>query len=164
MTFSRDGREHGDVLPDGGAGEADDGVHAEGLGEPGGVLHFLGGAGADAFGVAVAPDFGPDDGLVPEVDGVIANGLALEVVGDGPDLEVVLLQHGEFGLDVAGFVPAPGVQVVPGDGDFQAVVAPAGGQSGDFLEREVGPLAGEQGVRAGHVRLLRGDGVGGAAG
>ena len=110
---------------------------------------------ADAFGVAVAPDLGPDDRFVAEVDRVIADGLALEVVGDGPDLEVVLLQHGEFGLDVAGFVPAPGVQVVAGDGDFQAVVAPAGGQARDFLEGQVGPLAGEQGVRAGHVRLLR---------
>ena len=98
---------------------------------------------------------GADDGFVAEVDGVIADGLALEVVGDGPDLEVVLLQDGEFGFDVAGFVPAPGVQVVSGDGDFQAVVAPAGGQARDFLEGEVGPLAGEQGVRAGHVRLLQ---------
>ena len=105
---------------------------------------------ADAFGVAVAPDFGPDDCLVAEVDGVIADGLALEVVGDGPDLEVVLVQDSQLGLDVAGFVPAPGVQVVAGDGDFQAVVAPAGGQFGDFLEGQVGPLAGEQGERAGH--------------
>ncbi|MCY1312522.1 hypothetical protein D9M70_629510 [compost metagenome] len=89
------------------------------------MFHFLGGAGADAFGVSVAPDFGPDDPFMAEVDRVIADGLAFEVVGDGPDLEVVFLQDGEFGVDVAGFVPAPGVQVVSGDGDFQAVVAPA---------------------------------------
>ena len=113
------------------------------------MFHFLGGAAPDAFGLAVAPHARPDDRLVPEVDRVIADGLALEVVGDGPDLEVVLLQDGELGLDIAGFVPAPGVQVVAGDGDFQAVVAQAGGQAGDFLEREVGPLAGEQRVRAG---------------
>ncbi|MCU1541367.1 MAG: hypothetical protein JWM01_2314 [Arthrobacter sp.] len=155
----RHGREHRDVLPDGGAGEPDDGVHAEGLGEPCGVLHFLGGPLPDAFGVAVTPDARPDDGLVAEVDRVIAHGLAFEVVGDGPDLEVVLVQHGELGLDVAGFVPAPGVQVVAGDGDFQAVIAPAGGEFRDFLEGQVGPLAGEQGVGAGHIRLLQcGDG------
>lgn len=154
--FFRDGREHGHVLPDGGAGEPDDGVHAEGFGEPGGVLHFLGGALADSFGVAVAPDLRADDRFVAEVDGVIAHGLALEVVGNGPDLEVVLVQDGEFGFDVAGFVPAPGIQVVTGHGDFQAVVAPAGSKAGDFLEGEVGPLAGEQGVGAGHVRLLQG--------
>ncbi|MNY61868.1 hypothetical protein D3C86_1986050 [compost metagenome] len=77
------------------------------------------------------------------------------MVGDGPDLQVVLLQDRELGFDVAGFVPAPGVQVVSGDGDFQAVVAPAGSESRDFLEGEVGPLAGEQGVRAGHIRLLQ---------
>src|SRR6476661_7307264 len=145
-----DGREHGDVLPDGGAGEADDGVHAEGFGEPGGVLHFLGGPLADAFGVAVAPDFGADDGLVAEVDGVIADGLAFEVVGDGPDLEVVLVKDFQLGVHVAGFIPAPGVQVVSGDGDFQAVVAPAGSQFRDFFEGQVGPLAGKQGERAGH--------------
>jgi len=111
------------LLPD---GEAGDGVHAECFGEPGGVFHFLCGAGADAFGVAVAPDC--DDRFLADVDGVIAHGLAFEVVGDGPDLGVVLLKHGEFGVDVAGFVPAPGVQVVPGHGDFQAVVASAGGE------------------------------------
>ncbi|MDQ0851659.1 hypothetical protein QFZ65_003597 [Arthrobacter sp. B3I9] len=86
-----------------------------------------------------------------EVDGVIADGLAFEVVGDGPDLEVVLFQHGELGLDVAGLVPAPGVQVVAGNGDLQAVVAPAGGEPRDFLEGQVGPLAGEEGERAGHL-------------
>lgn len=56
----RHGREHRDVLPDGGSGESDDGVHAEGLGEAGGVLHFFGGPPADAFGVTVAPERGLD--------------------------------------------------------------------------------------------------------
>src|SRR5207253_2984100 len=71
--FFGDGREHGDVLPDGGAGESDDGVHTEGFGEAGGVFHFFGGALADAFGVPVAPDLGADHGLVAEVDRVIAD-------------------------------------------------------------------------------------------
>ena len=121
----------------------------ERAGEAGGVLHFLGGALAYAFRLAVTPHLGADDRFVAEVDGVIAHGLTFEVVGDGPDLQVVLLQHGELGFDVAGFVPAPGVQVVSGDGDLQAVIAPARGKARDFLKGEVGPLAGEQGERPG---------------
>jgi hypothetical protein len=48
----------------------------------GGGLHFFGGALADAFRFAVAPDVGGQNGLVPFVN-QIAHGLADEVGGDG---------------------------------------------------------------------------------
>ena len=95
------------------------------------------------------------DAAVPLVDRVVADGLALEVVGDRVDLEVVLLEQVELALDVAVVVPAPGVEVVAPAGDLEAVVAPPGGELGHLLERQVGPLAGEQGDRSGHERLRR---------
>ena len=48
----------------------------------GGGLHFFGGALADAFGFAVAPDIGGQNRLVPFVN-QIAHGLADEVRGNG---------------------------------------------------------------------------------
>ena len=37
------------------------------------------------------------------------------------------------------------VEVVAGSGDLESVVAPGGGEPGDLLEGQIGPLAGEQG-------------------
>ncbi len=147
-------REHRDVLPDRRAGEADDGLHAELRGEARGVLHLLGGALTHALRVAVAPHLVGEDAAVALVDRVVADGLALEVVRDRPDLEVVLLEQGELALDVAGLVPAPRVEVVAPAGELEAVVAPPGGELRDLLERQVGPLAGEQGDGASHGSLL----------
>ena len=48
------------------------------------------------------------------------------------------------------------VEVVAPAGDLEAVVAPLGGQPAHLLERQVGPLAGEQGDRTRHGQLLVG--------
>ena len=42
--------------------------------------------------------------------------------------------------------------MVAGAGDLQPVVPPFGGQPGDLFERQVGPLAGEQGQGSSHTR------------
>src|SRR5690606_30129085 len=138
-------------VPDGRAGEPDDGLDAE-LGRgPRGVLHLLGGALPYAFGVAVAPDARGQDPLVPLVDRVVADGLPDEMVGDRPDLEVVLLQRLQLARDVG--VVGQGLvhlEVVAPAGDLQAVVAPFRGEPADLLDRQVGPLTGEQRDWPGH--------------
>src|SRR5699024_1272363 len=143
-------REHRHVLPDLRPGEADDGADAELPGEAGGVLHVLGGPLPDALGIAVAPHGGADDRLVAEVDRVVADRLSLEVVGDRPALQPVLLQDPQPLGDVLVVVPAGGIEMLAGDGDLEAVVPPAGRQLGDLVQGEIGPLAGEQGVRKRH--------------
>ena len=55
----------------------------------GGGFHFFGGALADAFGLAVAPDIGGQNGPVPFVN-QIAHGLADEVTGNGKTFHPVL--------------------------------------------------------------------------
>src|SRR5690606_41687412 len=76
-------REHGDGVPDRGAGEADDGVDAEFRGGAGRVHDLGGGAAADALRFAVAPAPLREDRLVAFV-GAVAYGLGYEVGGDGP--------------------------------------------------------------------------------
>ena len=85
-----DRREAVEQRPDFGAGEAVDDVDAEVLGGVRGADHFLRGALlARPSGLPSPQTCGGQDGLVPLVD-VVANGLADEVVGDGPGLEAVL--------------------------------------------------------------------------
>ncbi len=78
-----------------------------------------------------------------EVDRVVADGLALEVVGNGPNLEVIFVENVEFALNIRIVIPTPRVQMVARDSNFQSVITPSGCQSGHFFERKVGPLAGE---------------------
>src|SRR5690606_41730893 len=114
-----------DGVPDRGAGEADDGVDAEVRGGAGRVHDLGGGAAADALRFAVAPDPLREDRLVAFV-GVVADGLADEVVGDGPHLQVVLGEGLQLARDVV--VVGDGLvdlEVVAPAGDLQAVVAPA---------------------------------------
>ena len=144
-------REHREVLPDRGSGEPDDGLHAEPLRRPRGVLHRLRSALPDALRLAVAPDHVGQHVVVAFVDRVVADGLAREVVGDGEHLEVVLLQDGEPVGDVVVIGGAsPDVQVVAPAGDLQAVEAPARRETCDLLEGQVGPLASEEGDRSSH--------------
>ena len=148
-------REHRDVLPDRRPREADDGLHAERAGQPRGVLHLLGGALPHALRFTVAPHARPDDRLVAEVDRVVADRLPGQVVGDRPEAEPVLVEDRAPLGDVVVVVPAPRVEVLAGDGDLETVVAPAGRQLGDLRQRQVGPLAGEQGVRRAHRATSR---------
>src|SRR5699024_3599566 len=46
---------------------------------------------------------------------------------------------------------APRVEVVAPAGDLEAVVAPLAGEPGHLLERQIGPLSGEQRDRSCHV-------------
>src|SRR5690606_24632658 len=131
-------------------GEPDDGAHVERVGEARGQLHLLGGPPAHALGLPVAPHPLGQDPLVPHVDGVIADRLALEVVGDRPHLQPVALEQLELALDVAGLVPAPGVEMIAPAGELEAVVPPAGGEARDLFERKIGPLAGEERDRTRH--------------
>src|SRR5271165_2681903 len=120
-------------------------------GGPRGVGHLGGRALPDAFRLAVAPDTGGQDRLVADVDGVIADGLADQVVRDGPALQVVLRQQ----LVPAGQVAvlaqrAADVEVISPAGELEAVVAPLPGVLADLLQGQVSPLAGEQGEGMGH--------------
>ena len=143
-------REAVEHVPDRRAGEAGDDVDAEPGGGAGGVLELVGGAPADALGVAVAPDVGRHDALVAGVDRV-ADGLADEVVADRQDAEAVALEQLAAAAAV-GVVRERGVdvEVVAPAGELEAVEAPGAGLLGELGERQVGPLAGEQGDGSWH--------------
>ena len=150
-----DRREHGQVVPDRGAGEADHGVDAERGRRPCGGLHLLGRPLPHALGIAVAPDPRVDHVLVAVVDDRVADRLAVQVGGDRPAAQPVPLQDVLLGPDVRVVLGRPGdVEVVAPAGDLEAVVAPLRGQPADLLERQVGPLTGEQGHRAGLLRWV----------
>ena len=85
-------REHRHVVPDRRTGEADHRLDAERGGRPRGGLHLLGRPLAHALRVTVAPDPRVDHVLVPVVDDRLAHRLAVQVVGDRPATQTVLLQ------------------------------------------------------------------------
>lgn len=148
-------REHGDGFPDGGTGEPRHGLDAKPGGCPGGILHGFRRPAAYAFRFAVAPDFRGQDALVAFIDGVIADSLAGQVVGDSEDFEVVLLKDVQPALEVVVVLgSAAGVQVVAPAGDLQPVKAPLAGKPRHFLKGQVGPLAGEQRDWSCHVCSL----------
>src|SRR3954453_2183344 len=61
-------------------------------------------------------------------------------------LQAVPVEDVQPALDVGVVLGGmPDVQVLPGAGDLQTVIAPPGGKPGDLLEWEVGPLAREEG-------------------
>jgi crossover junction endodeoxyribonuclease RuvC len=106
---------------------------------------------ADALGLAVAPDVRGQDRLVPLVDRVVADRLPEQVVRDRPHLQVVLLEDVEAVAHVRLVLGGtPYVEMVTPAGDLQALVPPGGRQPGHLLERQVGPLAGEQRDGTGH--------------
>ena len=144
-------------MPDGGAGEpiydggevvvfAVSGFDIEkGTGSASRSDHVPCGAFADTLGITIAPDGGRKDGLVALVD-EIADGLADKVVGDGVAGESVVLEKRPFIVDV--FFGRGGdldVEMVTPAGEFDAIIAHLFGERGEFFEREVGPLAGEEG-------------------
>src|SRR5438105_3529337 len=104
-----------------------------------------------AVGLPVAVDLRRQDRAVPLVDRV-ADGLTDEMRADCPDVEVVALEDllpraavrlvGERLVDLEVVAPAR---------ELEPVETPAAGLPGEILDRQVGPLAGEQRDGSGHV-------------
>ncbi len=129
-------------------------VDAERRGRAGRVLHPLRRALSHPLGVAVAPDLGRQDPLVPCVDRV-ADRLADEVRADRPAAEPVPLEQLALRLHVAGIGDGPvDLEVISPAGELDTVEAPRLQLRGQVDERQVGPLAGEQGDGTGHLSLL----------
>ena len=144
------GREGVELGPDAAAGEAVDDGDAELGGGLGGADHLGGGALADAFGLAIAPDFVADEGAVAAVDGV-TDALAEDVVGDGPAAQAVLGEEGVALLAIGGVREGlVDIEVIAPTGELEAIVAPGADAAGEGGEGEIGPLAGEEGEGAGH--------------
>jgi hypothetical protein len=95
---------------------------------------------------------------VPLVDAV-AHGLADEVSTERPDAETVLLEE----LALPAGVAAVGdrlvdLEVVAPAGELEPIEAPARTARGELRDRQVGPLAGEQGDGTRHrISLLVSD-------
>jgi hypothetical protein len=147
-------RERVEHVPDRRAGEACYDLHAELGGGARGVLHPLGGAAAHALGFSVTPHVGVEHGAVALVDRV-AYGLPDQVVADRPHAEPVALEQ----LAAAGAVAAVAqrlrdVEVVTPAGELEPVEAPLAALAGQRVERQVGPLAGEQRYGTAHVLSL----------
>jgi len=166
-----DGREGVEEVPDRAAREADDDgagralrqVVADGLRSRveeaprrlDGVDHLRRRALADAVRAAVAPDALGEDGAVALVDG-IADGLADEVIADGEGGEAVVGEELPLLLAVVVLLQrALRVEVVSPARELEAVVAESLGLLAELLEREVGPLAGEEADGAGHGNSFR---------
>jgi hypothetical protein len=113
---------------------------------------------AAALSRAVAPQSRRQNVAVALVDRVVADRLADEMVGDREDLEVVFLQGLALAVDIAGLGErAVDLEVVAPAGDLEPVVAPVRGEPAHVVERQVGPLAGEERDGSGHelVSLLQ---------
>lgn len=124
----RDRREHRDQVPDRGAGEPDDGVHPERRGRPRGVGDLGGGPASHALRFAVAPDAGGQDALVAFVDGVVADGLSDQVVGDRPALQAVLVEELLAAVQVGGVRERlVDLEVIAPAGEFESVVTEVAG-------------------------------------
>jgi hypothetical protein len=137
-------------VPDARAGEAVDHRHAELLRGPRRLLHLFDRPLVDAVGLAVAPDMGGQDRLVALVD-PIADGLADEVARDRVDGEVIPLERIALRGAVAALLERPSdVEVVAPAGQLETLVAELLRLAGEILERQVGPLAGEQRDGTGH--------------
>ena len=94
--------------------------------------HLLGRAAAHAFRIAVAPDFGRQDGLVSFVNQV-ADRLADEVVRDGETSQAVVREQFPLFTDVSfRGQGAINVEMIAPAGEFESVVAHALGQRSKF--------------------------------
>ena len=149
-------RERIEHVPDRRAGEAGHDLDAELRGGARGVLHPLGRALAHALGLSVAPHLRRQHAFMTAVDRV-ADRLAHEVVADRPAVEAVALED----LAPAGAVGRIGqrlrdVEMIPPAGQLEAIELPLTALGGQLLEREVGPLAGEQRDGSCHPFLLLG--------
>ncbi|MCY1235340.1 hypothetical protein D9M72_479530 [compost metagenome] len=144
-------REHCDAFPNGGARESRDRLHPKPGGGAGRRLHRLGRPLPHPFRLTIAPHRRSQDVPVALIDGIIAHGLTGEVVGNGMDAEVMLVQDIQFGLQVGVILHnALRVQVIAPTGDLQAVKAPLASQPCHFFEGQVSPLSGEERDGSGH--------------
>src|SRR3954454_3984138 len=147
----REGIEH---VPDRRAGEPRDDANPELRGGAGRVLHPLGGAQPHALGLAVSPDLGRQHAAVAVVDRV-AYRLTDEVVAYRPALQPVALEELAAASSVARLGQRPiNFEMIAPAREFQAIVAPGRTLRGNIVERQVGPLAGEERDRSRHPRTL----------
>ena len=141
-------------MPNGGSGESNDSVYAKCGGGARGGLHLLGSPLTHALRVTVTPDPWVDHVLVAVVDDRLTHRLAIEVIGDRPTAEPVLLQNVFASLQVALVLDCfDDVEMITPAGNLEAVVAPARSEPADLLKWEVGPLSGEQSDRSWLSRL-----------
>ncbi|MNV56249.1 hypothetical protein D3C71_1485220 [compost metagenome] len=146
----RGGREGIDRMPHRRAGEARHRLHAKLRRCARRVCQLGSSALTHAFGLAVAPHVGRQDGLVALVN-QIAHGLAHQMVADGKTLQAVLGQQCVLVFDVLGRRQRLlHVEMVAPAGQLQAVVAHAFRQRREFCQWQVGPLAGEEGDGSWH--------------
>ena len=142
-------------MPDRRAGEAGDDLDAELRRGARGVLHPLRGALPHALGIAVAPDLRV--GRTPLWRSSIGSHTAW------PTRWLPIAQHAEA-VALEQLAPAGGVagvahrlgdvEVVAPAGQLEPVEAPARRLRGEVVERQVGPLAGEQRDGSAHAPLL----------
>jgi hypothetical protein len=149
LSSLRGRREGVERVPDRRAGEAVDDLQAErGGGAPVAIISSAA-RWRTPSGSPSPQTCGGQDGLVALVDAV-ADRLADEVVGDGEELQVVLREQRLAFLDVGVRGGAAHVEVVAPAGELEAVVAHLARERGELGEREVGPLAGEEGDGSWH--------------
>ena len=114
----------------------------------------LGGAPPHPLGIAVAPDLRREHALVALVDR-IAHALADEVVADRPAAEPVALEQLAPAGRVAGVAHRLGdVEVIAPARQLEPVEAPLGALAGELVDRQVGPLPGEQRYGSCHLLFL----------
>ena len=91
---------------------------------------------------------------MPRVDR-IGDCLADQVGADRPAPQAVALEQVAVSLDVTGVGQRPiDLEVVSPARELDAVEAPPSGAGGEVGERQVGPLAGEEGDRSRHFGSL----------
>ena len=143
-------RERVQQVPDARAGEAVDLLDAEQCRSASRVLQPLRCALEHTFGLAVPPHFGGQNRPMPLIDR-IADTLTDEVRADRMDLQPVPLE------DVAPRVDVPRIgkrlvdlEMIAPAGQLEAVEAPRTRFRSELLDRQVGPLAGEERNRPRH--------------
>ncbi|CAM5247635.1 hypothetical protein SGRIM128S_08849 [Streptomyces griseomycini] len=145
-------REHRHQMPDGGPGETDDRLDPEGGRGTRGVLHTGRRPPPYALRLTVTPHLPRQDRPVAFVDDRVTHGLAHQMVGDRPALETVLVQEpvpgGEVGRVGQSLVD---LEVIAPAGELETVVTEVTGQPADLLQRQIGPLTGEQREIARHT-------------
>src|SRR4030095_3412587 len=106
-------------------GKTDDGVYPESCGGSCGDLHLLSGPLAKPLPITAHPHPAGYHVLVPVVNDCLAHRLAIEVIGDRPTSEPVLLQNVSTSLQVALVLDRfRNVEMITPAGNLQAVVAP----------------------------------------